>query len=181
MVTAFSYIRFFSAKQAEGDSLRRQTEAAANYCSKKGWTLDTSLTLHDLGVSARKGKNADVGNLRTFLDAIKLKRVIPDDVLIVESFDRITRQGIDEGGDLVKRILKAGVRIATLIPEREYDASATTSLYRGWQEILFMLEQAAVENEKRAERVGVAWARKKKQDAAKGVLITRRLPAWVRI
>jgi DNA invertase Pin-like site-specific DNA recombinase len=49
-------------------------------------------------------------------------------VLVVESFDRISRQGIDEGYDLIKSILKAGVRIVTLAPEREFDRDATKSL-----------------------------------------------------
>src|SRR5690348_4315741 len=116
--TAYSYIRFSHPQQAAGDSLRRQTERAEAYCARKGLTLDTALTLRDLGVSAWQGKNAAVGNFRTFLDAIKTGRVEPGSALIVEGIDRISRQGIDEGYDLIKSILKAGVRIVTLSPER---------------------------------------------------------------
>ena len=131
MTTAFSYVRFSSAEQAKGDSLRRQTERASEYCLRRGWTLDDTLALRDLGVSAFRGKNAAVGNLRTFLDAIKSGKVVPSSVLLVESFDRISRQGIDEGYDLIKSILKAGVHIVTLSPERKFDATATKSLSRG--------------------------------------------------
>jgi DNA invertase Pin-like site-specific DNA recombinase len=90
---AFSDVRFSHPSQLEGDSPRRQTERTADYCSRNGLTLDTSLTLRDLGVSAFRGKNAAVGNFRTFLDAIKTGKVAPGSVLIVESFDRISRQG----------------------------------------------------------------------------------------
>ena len=131
MVIAYSYIRFSSPKQAEGDSLRRQIEATETLCRERGWALDTTLTLRDLGVSAWTGRNAVVGNLRTFLDAITAKSILPCSVLVVESLDRITRQGIDEGYDLIKRILKAGVRIVTLGPLREFDESATKSLSKG--------------------------------------------------
>src|SRR5215470_10547184 len=69
--TAYSYIRFSTPEQAKGDSLRRQSDLAEAYCRRRGWTLDTSLTLRDLGVSAFRGDNALSGNLRTFLDAIR--------------------------------------------------------------------------------------------------------------
>src|SRR5262245_23575302 len=112
--TAYSYIRFSNREQKKGDSLRRQTEQAEAYAARRGWTLDTSLNLRDLGVSAFRGDNALVGNLGVFLDAIKRGTVKPGSVLIVESFDRLSRQGIDEGYEVVKKILKAGIIIVTL-------------------------------------------------------------------
>ena len=131
MSTAYSYIRFSHPDQAKGDSLRRQDERAKDFCRRKGWTLDENLTLHDLGVSAFRGKNAAVGNFRGFLEGIKTGKVAAGSVLIVESFDRISRQGIDEGYDLIKSILKSGIRIVTLSPEREFDREATRGLTKG--------------------------------------------------
>lgn len=61
--TAYSYIRFSSPDQAAGDSLRRQTEKAQNYCEQNGLTLDERFTLRDLGVSAFHGRNAHRGAL----------------------------------------------------------------------------------------------------------------------
>src|SRR5262249_52227692 len=66
--------------------------------------------------------------------------------LIVESVDRISRQGIDEGYDLCKRILKAGIRLVTLTPEREYGAEAVKKLTAGALELQLILEQAAEES-----------------------------------
>jgi len=175
---AYSYIRFSSAAQAEGDSLRRQSERAAEYCKRRGWKLDESLTLRDLGVSAFRGKNAAVGNFRTFLDAIKGGRVPPGSILIVESFDRISRQGIDEGYDLIKSILKADVKIVTLSPEREFDRDATKSLSKGALEIQLILERAAEESERKSDRIGAAWARKRSVASEKPM--TRRVPVWVK-
>jgi DNA invertase Pin-like site-specific DNA recombinase len=177
MVAAFSYVRFSHPDQAKGDSLRRQTERAADYCKRRGWTLDDKLTLRDLGVSAFKGKNAAVGNFRTFLDGIKSGHVPPGSVLLVESFDRISRQGIDEGYDLIKGILKAGVRIVTLSPEREFDTEATRGLTKGALEIQLILERAAEESEMKSRRVGSAWGRKRDEAAER--IVTRKLPGWV--
>jgi DNA invertase Pin-like site-specific DNA recombinase len=164
---------------------------AESYCRRRGWTLDTSLTLHDLGVSAFRGDNALVGNLRTFLDEVKRGTVKPGSALLVESIDRISRQGIDEGYDIIKGILKKGVRLVTLSPEREFGADAVKSLSKGALEIQLILERAAEESERKSERVRAAWngkrqraregkeqpSRKKDGRVTRG--ITDMLPAWV--
>src|SRR5262245_35818186 len=117
---AYSYIRFSSRKQADGDSLRRQTEGRDAIVKRRGLELDTSLCLHDLGVSAWKGDNADTGALSVFLDLCK-KGVIPKgSFLIVEHLDRLTRQHVRKALTLFFQILDAGVTIVTLQPEREY-------------------------------------------------------------
>jgi hypothetical protein len=51
MPLAFSYLRFSSPEQAKGDSVRRQTEATADWCQRNNAQLDTSLRLEDRGVS----------------------------------------------------------------------------------------------------------------------------------
>jgi DNA invertase Pin-like site-specific DNA recombinase len=180
-VVAYSYVRFSSPAQAGNDSLRRQTALADAYCRRRGWTLDTSLNLHDLGVSAFRGDNALVGNLGVFLGEVKRGTVAPGSVLVCESIDRISRMGIDEGYDLIKGILKAGVRLVTLSPEREFDREATKSLSKGALELLLILERAAEESERKAERVKAAWEEKRKRAAADGRPMTRVLPAWLRL
>jgi DNA invertase Pin-like site-specific DNA recombinase len=176
---AFSYVRFSTRKQAQGDSQRRQTEMAAAYCQRRGWTL-SGQTFEDLGVSAFRGKNALIGNLGEFLKAVQSGAVPPESVLIVESLDRISRQGIDEGYDLIKRILKAGVRLVTLAPEREFDVSATKSLSKGALEILLILERAAEESERRSERIAAAWAgKRKKAREDRSTIVAGSLPAWI--
>src|SRR5437016_5712371 len=176
---AFSYVRFSSRKQEQGDSRRRQTDLAEAYCQRRGWTLSQK-SYQDLGVSAFRGKNALVGNLGEFLKAVQSEAVPPGSVLIVESLDRISRQGIDEGYDVVKRILKAGIRLVTLAPEREFDASATKSLSKGALEIQLILERAAEESERKSERITAAWAaRRKKARRGEDVVVAGPLPSWI--
>jgi DNA invertase Pin-like site-specific DNA recombinase len=174
-------VRFSSSKQENGDSVRRQDDLATRYCERHGLILDTRLNLRDLGVSAFKGRNALVGNFKGFLDAIKADKVGKGSVLLVESFDRISRQGIDEGYDIVKRILRAGVRIVTLSPEREYGIDATKGLSRGALEIQLILERAAEESERKSERVGKAREKGRQNAREKGILFTRRIPCWLRV
>src|SRR5687768_602236 len=124
MRRAYSYVRFSDRRQMAGDSLRRQLKLTESYCERHGLTLDDSLRLQDLGVSGFRGKNADVGRLSLFLEAVKQKRVPPGSVLVVENLDRISRDDIDEALVLFMGILKAGVSVVTLSPEREYTAAA---------------------------------------------------------
>jgi DNA invertase Pin-like site-specific DNA recombinase len=177
--TAYSYVRFSSKKQEQGDSRRRQTDCRAEaYCKRRGWKLSAQ-TYEDLGVSAYHGKNALVGNLGEFLRAIRQGGVKPGSALIVESLDRISRQGIDEGYDLIKHILKSDVRIVTLSPEREFDRDATRSLSKGALEIQLILERAAEESERKGERVAAARSQERKRVREKGELVTRNVPAWI--
>jgi DNA invertase Pin-like site-specific DNA recombinase len=185
-----SYLRFSTREQAKGDSFRRQAELAAAFCKRKGWSLSEK-TYQDLGVSAFKGKNALVGNLGEFLKAVETGAVPPGSVLIVESLDRISRQGIDAGYDLIKKILKAGIILVTLTPEREFDENATKGLSKGALEIQLILERAAEESERRAERIRASWANKRDHARAGKEMLPRRvdgrvtrsmtdtLPAWI--
>jgi hypothetical protein len=48
----YSYTRFSTPEQAQGDSYRRQTEAAAKWAKQRGLILDDALSFFDEGVSA---------------------------------------------------------------------------------------------------------------------------------
>jgi DNA invertase Pin-like site-specific DNA recombinase len=130
-------------------------------------------------VSAYHGKNALVGNLGVFLAAVKRGTIAPGSVLIVESVDRISRQGIDEGYDIIKGILKAGILLVTLSPEREFDVSATKSLTKGALEIQLILERAAEESERKSVRGKAARAQGRKRARENGEILTRQLPGWI--
>ncbi|KVR83488.1 recombinase family protein [Burkholderia vietnamiensis] len=48
---AYSYLRFSTPEQAQGDSFRRQTALAEAYAQQHGLELDTTLRFADEGVS----------------------------------------------------------------------------------------------------------------------------------
>jgi DNA invertase Pin-like site-specific DNA recombinase len=77
MPKAYSYLRFSTPEQIKGDSFRRQTAAAEAYATRHGLDLDGSLTFHDLGVSAYRGKNAEAGKLADFREAVTAGLVEP--------------------------------------------------------------------------------------------------------
>jgi DNA invertase Pin-like site-specific DNA recombinase len=88
---AYSYIRFSSEPQAWGDSRRRQTALADRYAGKHGLALDKTLSFRDIGVSAFRGRNRRNGALGAFLDAVEIGVVSRGSYLLVESFDRLSR------------------------------------------------------------------------------------------
>jgi DNA invertase Pin-like site-specific DNA recombinase len=114
MHQAISYKRFSSAKQADGDTLRRQADLAEDYCKRhKLKLLDTYL---DAGVSGFTGEHiSDSGALRSLLDQAKAGRFRPGTYLIVESLDRLSRLEMTTALRLFLDILDMGLVIVTLI------------------------------------------------------------------
>lgn len=67
---AYSYVRFSTPKQAQGDSYRRQLQHARDYCLTHNLVLDDK-AIEDFGVSAFRGSNRTDGALGRFIDAVK--------------------------------------------------------------------------------------------------------------
>src|SRR5271155_4219153 len=94
MPLAFSYVRFSSDRQQHGSSVVRQLDAAQQYALAHGLTLDTS-SYTDLGVSAFKSKNRVEGALGAFIQAVDDKKIPTGSYLLIESFDRLSRDTVD--------------------------------------------------------------------------------------
>ena len=177
MIVAYSYARVSSAEQRKGRGLRRQLQDSASCAERNGWTLDTSLTFGE-SKSAFRSKNLKTGALGRFLLAIKEKRVKPGSVLIIESLDRLSRDSIDEADELFRSILKAGVDIQTLSPERHYTRESLKDVMAR-MEFLFIQARANEESEIKRHRSIRNW-QLKRQDATKKV-ITRMIPHWLQV
>lgn len=177
MRRAYSYVRFSKKDQASGDSLRRQLAASEAYCKRKGLQLDEGLRLHDLGISAFQGKNAAVGSLGTFLDAVRIGRVPKGSVLIIESLDRLSRSEMGDAYDLFRGLLKAGIDIATLTPEHEYTKANANDII-GLLEPLFIMSRAHEESATKSVRLRAMW--QAKRDRMHEEAATTICPAWLR-
>jgi DNA invertase Pin-like site-specific DNA recombinase len=190
--TAFSYIRFSTPEQAQGDSLRRQTAAAAAWCKRHGAALDTTTTLHDLGRSAFTGahrRNPDRHALAGFLKLVESGRVPRGSYLIVENLDRLTREDIQPALLLVLNLLQAGVRIVQLKPvEMVFDDKSDTLPV---MMMIVELSRGHSESAMKKERNGAKWQAKlararagkeqppRKKDGRVTRALTGQLPAWV--
>ena len=173
---AYSYIRFSSTKQADGDSLRRQTEMLESYVKRKGLLLDDSLSMQDLGVSGWKGDNTATGALSVFLDQCRNGQIPRGAFLIVEHLDRLSRQHVRKALALFFEILDAGVTIVTLSPEREYTPEGSNDSL-SLIEPLFLFSAANEKSETLSKRLRSAWSEKRNSRKP----MTSWTPAWLRL
>jgi DNA invertase Pin-like site-specific DNA recombinase len=177
---AYSYVRFSTPDQAKGDSLRRQTQAAADWCSRNGVSLDASATLHDLGRSAFTGshrRNPDRHALAAFLKLVETGKVPRGSFLIVEALDRLTREDIQPALLLVLNLLQAGIRIVQLKPAEMVfnDKSDTLPVMM----MIVELARGHSESAMKSERNGKAWVEKRRKAREAGVVMTHSLPRWI--
>jgi DNA invertase Pin-like site-specific DNA recombinase len=173
---AYSYIRFSSELQTKGDSLRRQTQLAEEYAIKHNLMLDTH-SYRDLGVSAFRGKNKAEGKLGTFLEALR-KGVIPSgSFLLIENFDRLSREEVLSALGLFMQILSYGIRVVTLQDGQVYDKDRVAA-DNGTSLIIAIIQIGRAHNESatKSKRVKEAWDAKR----AAGKIVTGKGPSWLR-
>lgn len=176
MPTAYSYIRFSSEKQQLGDSLRRQVEQAEKYAQRQGLTLDHS-SYRDLGISAFKGRNASEGKLGTFLQAVERGLILRDSTLLIEDFDRLSRDEIDNALSLFLRIVQSGITLVTLKDEQVYTRERIRRDQASLIVSIMYLGRAHDESRMKSRRVSQAWEAKRKS----GKPMTAVAPAWLQL
>jgi DNA invertase Pin-like site-specific DNA recombinase len=176
----YSYIRFSTPSQSTGDSLRRQTEDAAAWALRNGLTLDDSTTLRDLGKSAFKGNhrlNPDRNALAAFLKLVEEGKVPRGSFLLLENLDRLSREHIRPALTLLLNLIESGIRVVQLHPvESVYDDAVEPMQL---MMALMELSRGNSESKMKSERVGKAYAEKRRKARVDGTLMTQKLPAWM--
>lgn len=180
MKKAIAYMRFSSATQEKGDSLRRQRKLIDDWLRQNPeFTLDT-ITYEDLGLSAYKGKHAQSGAFGEFIDAIENGLIMPGTVLLVESLDRISREKIGEATERLKYILKSGVDVITLDDKTHYSEASLDDPYALIKAIL-IAQRANEESEIKSSRVKLSWQKKREDAELTGKIMTRACPRWLKV
>jgi DNA invertase Pin-like site-specific DNA recombinase len=178
MAVAFSYLRFSSDPQADGDTERRQTAARDAWLRHRPDVhLDKSLK-PDRGVSGYRGKHrtGDHG-LAQFLALVERGHVPAGSYLIVENLDRLTREEPEESIPLVMNLIRVGVKVVQLLPtetvyERGMDFGRMTMM-------LWELARGHSESKRRSSLLGEVWKEKKRKAREGGVPYGRQCPAWL--
>ena len=178
---AYSYIRFSSPQQMKGDSLRRQTEASEEYANTHGLRLDYGLHLHDLGVSAYRGRNSTEGALAGFMTAIETGRVSAGSILLVESLDRLSRTEIMDALALFTNIIRAGITIVTLTDSKLYNRDAINQNPTDLILSILIMVRAHEESATKGLRVAKAWARKRQVALETKNPQSKLCPAWLEL
>lgn len=172
----YLYIRMSTEEQMQGDSLRRQDEGGRAYVAKHGLTLSEDHILKDIGLSAFDGTNVAKGKLGEFLHKAEANHFTNGAILLVESLDRISRQDIVSGVDILVTLLKRGVRVVTFSDERIY--SPQNDMVAMLVSIL-SLSRANEESVVKSKRVAAAWVHKRQNARTK--VLTARCPSWLSV
>lgn len=175
---AYSYIRFSSADQASGDSLRRQTEAAKRFAATNGLELDEALTMQDLGRSAYAGHHISEGALGVFLAACENGLVPKGSILIVEAVDRLTRLDHLEAMTLIGRLVKH-VSLHVVQLNRTFDDETVRHDMGAIFTLIGAITLGHQESRQKSHRIGHAWEQKRKAAVATGKKLTSKAPAWL--
>ena len=176
--SAYSYIRWSSPPQGEGQSDERQTELAEEYAAAKGLVLDTTRNMRDEGVSGYSGKNVTDGALGAFLDAIAAGHIASGSFLLIEDIDRLSRLPVMSALAVFQQIIGAGVTIVTLRDKQEYSLERLKADWTPLMPILFAMARGHGESERKSDLLSKAW-RKKKKDAEKLKPMGDNGPMWL--
>ncbi|HCD4846973.1 TPA: recombinase family protein, partial [Enterobacter hormaechei] len=149
----YSYVRFSTPDQAKGDSYRRQMEFASNYCKLHNLTLVEDLSFKDLGVSAYKGNNLKNGALGKFLELVVSGQIPCGSTLIIESFDRLSRQTAIKAQAVFFEIISAGITIVTAMDNRSYNLQSVADNPFDLMYSLMIMIRANEESETKSKRV----------------------------
>lgn len=178
-IKAYSYLRFSTPEQTKGDSFRRQTTLAQNYAAQHGLELDDSLTFHDLGVSAFRGANAEVGRLADFREAVRLGQVPVGSYLLVESLDRLSRLVPRKALRVLEEIIELGIVVVTLTDQRVYTTKVIDSDPTALMMAILTFMRSHEESETKSRRLKAAWQSKRQEAIEKGQKLTAVTPAWL--
>lgn len=173
---AYSYIRMSTDIQLKGDSLRRQLEASRKYAEAHGLDLVTDVELHDIGVSAYSGKNIASGSFGRFLAAVREGKIEKGSYLLVESFDRMSRQEPIVALQPFMDIVNSGLKLVTLDDERVFSGKIS------FEDLIISIAKMSRANEesaRKSDRLSKAWQNKRNMLGAKK--LTARCPSWVRL
>ncbi|MCE2726717.1 MAG: recombinase family protein [Planctomycetaceae bacterium] len=182
MATVYSYVRFSSKKQEQGDSVRRQIKLGNDWLAQNPQhTLDPSLRLHDLGVSAFRGANLDEkGSLGAFVAlAKKPDSPIPKGaILLIERLDRFSRQQTRKAYRAFVELVEAGITVQTLDPPQTINEDNIDDLHVVLPLILQMT-MAHEQSKEKSRRISAVWEAKREK-ARTGQPMFRKCPAWLR-
>lgn len=173
-IKAYAYVRYSDPSQSTGNSVARQTDMANAYAVRSNVVLDWSY--RDDGVSAFHGYNRTVGDLGRFMADVHSGKITKGSHLLIEGFDRFSREDLFESLYTFLTVLRAGVVLVTLNDNQVWSAETLMGQSYRLFGVLPQMERAHGESLAKSTRTLDNWSRRR----AMGVVVDRLTkPAWI--
>lgn len=165
----YQYIRWSSKPQTAGDSGARQRELGAAWAQERG--VGPLQIIEDRGVSGYSGKHRLQGSLSIFIDDMRRGRIPRGSTLLVESLDRLSREGELTALMQLIEIVQAGISVIDLDNKTVYDTMDGAQIRDAVDEAI----RANLESKRKSKLSGRNWERKR-SEAQKKEIMTTMLP-----
>lgn len=180
-VRAYWYGRFSTARQELGSSRLRQSRMASEWCKRKGIPLDETLSYFDGGLNSFRGANRKRGGLGLFLKDCEEGRVMPGAYLLTESLDRLSREQLQEGQQLIYKLLFT-YKIKLIVLGFAGGMELTAENYEHTHHVINAeFVRAHGESKRKSELSTWNWDDRRKQLDEKGKPITLKIPEWLTV
>jgi DNA invertase Pin-like site-specific DNA recombinase len=175
---AHLYARISDPTQRKGGGLDRQTGAdAASFCGRHGFALAKGILVDD-GVSAFRGLHRSPKHaLGRFLADVERGTIPAGDCLLIENWDRLSREDIWAAIGLVNDLRQWNIHVGRLDRGKllRHDSDDAGDFFEAAVELL----RGNSESKMKSYRNSSEWARKRERARAGAEPLTHRLPAWV--
>lgn len=175
---AYSYQRFSSLKQKSGDSVRRQNQAALDFC--KQYKLLLTDTFRDEGVSGFRGKNfSNESALGAFLKLVNDGVIPKGSVLILENMDRLSRQSILPCLSKFTQIIESGISIGVLSLNKILSVESVTDNMSELMMVLVEFSRAHNESQTKSIRIKSVFNAKIERMKKGERIYLSQMPGWI--
>jgi DNA invertase Pin-like site-specific DNA recombinase len=161
--------------------VERQVQLGRQWAETNGYRYAAD-SFEDLGVSAYTGANLQEGSdLARFLRAVKDGEIERGSVLLIERFDRFSRQKRRVAQRLLEDIITAGVDVVTTHNGKRYTEEMIDNELGATLEIILGFQAAYEYSKTLSERVGRAWKTNRTKVAEGEWKRTTKIPSWLRL
>jgi DNA invertase Pin-like site-specific DNA recombinase len=176
--TAHPYVRISDPTQRKGGGLERQTSAdLKSFCERFGFKQSKKIWIDD-GVSAWNGLNASPNHsLGKFLAEARRGLIPPDDCLLIENYDRLSRQNPWAAIALVSELRDLRIHVGRLDRMKilRHDSTDAGDFFEAAIEFM----RGNSESNTKSFRNRDKWQKKREAARENGATITHKLPAWI--
>lgn len=173
----FPYVRFSSTRQEDGSTRERQNSLIEAFIAKHG--LEVDQRLEDASTSAFRGKNAgEDGVLGSFLVQVRKGEIERGSYLLIENFDRLSRDKIVRSQKIFTDLLFSGIKVVVLDKDKIYDSENLD--FTDWINALVEFQRANAESLRKSDFTSKAWVIKRRK-MHEGEIVTKKVPLWLKV